>query len=476
MHTLSRPGEWSTSYNSLTHVLSDRDALFGTRRRRRTVIGAEMQLRRGRFRPPQTGRSRSAASGLRRGDSHSRCLPLLKPRPPTIPLHSLYPLHSIFEASSDLHTKSARLSLDNRPVNHLSKPTTASHQQTWLPTPVSARQLPPAPHFSQDFTLFDAPTHESPARAPSLDSTPLPSSNPACPRGHQPNEDYHAQRDTRYTTRSATRPPVPLFNAHHSTGHFTKQQTIHPELDYTSGTMGGGEINVAYSGTFGDLHAGGDADMFSFDSFSDDFELMGSSANCFTAVKRAAPSGTVSPKDLFADSVPPSTTFTNLTTPGSTFLDTPDDYQTSPLFTDQMVEDKAWFSLFPEEDNAVMAPSMERTSSNTILVHPGGESAARKRSSTTTQASPTPCTPAPKMSAVAGVAARKRDKPLPPIVVDGHDTVALKRARNTAAARKSRAKKVQERDELESTIAQLEEQVRFWKKKAMDLGADDADE
>lgn len=236
------------------------------------------------------------------------------------------------------------------------------------------------------------------------------------------------------------------------------------------------EINVAYSGTFGDLHAGGDADMFSFDSFGDDFELMGSSANCFTAVKRAAPSGTVSPKDLFADSVPPSTTFTNLTTPGSTFLDTPDDYQTSPLFTDQMVEDKAWFSLFPEEDNAVMAPSMERTSSNTILVHPGGESAARKRSSTTTQASPTPCTPAPKMSAVAGVAARKRDKPLPPIVVDGHDTVALKRARNTAAARKSRAKKVQERDELESTIAQLEEQVRFWKKKAMDLGADDADE
>lgn len=36
MHTLSRPGEWSTSYNSLPHVLSDRDALFGTRRRRKT--------------------------------------------------------------------------------------------------------------------------------------------------------------------------------------------------------------------------------------------------------------------------------------------------------------------------------------------------------------------------------------------------------------------------------------------------------
>lgn len=236
------------------------------------------------------------------------------------------------------------------------------------------------------------------------------------------------------------------------------------------------EINVAYSGTFGDLHAGGDADMFGLDSFiGDDFELMGSSTNSFSAVNGRAAPGTVSPKDLFADSVPPSTTFTNLTTPGSTFLDTPDDYQTSPNFVDGMGNDKAWFSLFPEEDNIAVAPTMERTSSNTILVHPGGESnITRKRNSTVP--SPTPFSPAPRMSDVAGVAARKRDKPLPPILVDEHDTVALKRARNTAAARKSRAKKVQERDELETTIAQLEEQVRFWKKKAMDLGADDADE
>ncbi|KAI5369268.1 Putative basic-leucine zipper domain-containing protein [Septoria linicola] len=233
------------------------------------------------------------------------------------------------------------------------------------------------------------------------------------------------------------------------------------------------EINVAYSGTFGDLHAGGDAELFGFDSFGDDFELMGSSTNSFTALNGDAAPGTISPKDLFADSVPPSTSFTNLTTPGSTLLDTPDDYQTSPLFVDQMANDKAWFSLFPEEDNNV-APPMERTSSNTIIVHPGGEGNARKRSST--HVSPTPFSPVPKMSDVAGVAARKRDRPLPPILVDENDTVALKRARNTAAARKSRAKKVQERDELETTIAQLEAQVRFWKQKAIDLGADPSDE
>jgi hypothetical protein len=236
------------------------------------------------------------------------------------------------------------------------------------------------------------------------------------------------------------------------------------------------EINVAYSGTFDDLHAGGDAEMFGFDGFDGDFELMGSSTSSFTAVNGRAAPGTVSPKDLFTDSVPPSSTFTDLTTPGSTFLDTPDEYETSPLFAQQTINDNTWFSLFPEEDDATLAPSMERTSSNasnTILVHPGGESTIRKRAST--QASPIPSIPVTKMSDVAGVAARKRDKPLPPIMVDEHDTVALKRARNTAAARKSRAKKVQERDELETTIAQLEEQVRFWKKKAMDLGAD-ADE
>lgn len=417
-------------------------------------------------------------------------LPLLRPPSVTILGQSIYHFNSTLEASSDLHN-SARCLLDTSSVNTYPKPTTASQQQTWPPTPLSARQTPPTPQFSQDFQLFDHPIPAPSRRAPSRGPTQLPSFNNALPGGLQPNGNYLiAQRDTR-----TTRPPVPLFHAN-STGHLGNQSNIQdiqqqqPQTDITSFMMGGGgnsaqldlstesdlimdsEINVAYSGTFGDLHAGGDAELFGFDSFGDDFELMGSSTNSFTAVNSDAAPGTISPKDLFADSVPPSASFTNLTTPGSTFLDTPDDYQTSPLFVDQMANDKSWFSLFPEEDNkpAPVAPSMERTSSNTIIVHPGGEGNARKRSST--QASPTPFSPAPKMSDVAGVSARKRDRPLPPILVDENDTVALKRARNTAAARKSRAKKVQERDELETTIAQLQEQVRFWKQKAVDLGAD----
>jgi hypothetical protein len=240
------------------------------------------------------------------------------------------------------------------------------------------------------------------------------------------------------------------------------------------------EINVAYSGTFGDLHSSGDAELFGFgdDSCFGDFELMGSADDSFKSTDMGANPGTISPKDLLNDSVPSSSSFTNLTTPGSTLLDTPDDFQTSPLF-DNMSNDASWFSLFPDanNDDVSVAPKMERTSSSTIVVHPGGEGNTRKRSSTFQTLPPTPFSPATRMSDVAGVAARKRDKPLPPIVVDESDPVALKRARNTAAARKSRAKKVQERDTLENQIAALQAQVDFWKQKAISLGAvDDAEE
>lgn len=230
--------------------------------------------------------------------------------------------------------------------------------------------------------------------------------------------------------------------------------------------MGGREINVAYDGTFGDLSSTGDAQLFDLANAGNmDFDLDG-----FIGVNSFANGATVSPKDLFSnDSVPPSTSFTNLTTPGSTVLETPDDYQTSPLFDDAMGADNpSWFSLFPEEpDTKAGAIKMERTSSNQILVHPGGE-LNRKRSSTSA-VSPitTPLSPVVKHSTVAGVSARRRDKPLPPIIVSEDDPVALKRARNTAAARKSRAKKVAERDGFEAQIVELQTEVEYWKARAL---------
>lgn len=286
---------------------------------------------------------------------------------------------------------------------------------------------------------------------------------------------------------------MPLFHST-STGTFPSQtiEQFQQVTDFTLAAMGGAgsppspfsssssltssaEVNVAYDGTFADLGA----DSMSYDGF--DYSPYLTAESGFTAIDSGATNGaTVSPKDVFnTDSVPPSTSFTNLTTPGSTYLETPDDdYQTSPLFGDNLAADShtgadGWYSLFPDSDTNTVAgavnpaPLMTRTTSsssgNQIVVHPGGES--RKRSSTT--ASPAMFSPAVKHSSVAGVAARKRDKPLPPIMVDENDTVALKRARNTAAARKSRAKKVAERDELEAEIADLKAQVDHWKALAL---------
>lgn len=291
----------------------------------------------------------------------------------------------------------------------------------------------------------------------------------------------------------STRPKVPLFHSN-STGSLSNANTIQYQqvTDLTNFDMGGGgnfdasslaqtsaltmfpEINVAYDGTFGDLSATG-AGLFHVNRSFEYDQFIGA-GDGFTAINGPTGGVTVSPKDVFNnDSVPPSTSFTNLTTPGSTFLETPDeDYQTSPLFADNLGVDNHgaddWYTLFPDDNTApFMARTISASSTNQIMVHPGGEG-NRKRSSIA-MASPAPFSPPVKHSTTAGVNARKRDKPLPPIVVDENDTVALKRARNTAAARKSRAKKVHERDELETRIADLEAQVDHWKSLALELGA-----
>jgi len=231
------------------------------------------------------------------------------------------------------------------------------------------------------------------------------------------------------------------------------------------------EINVAYEGTFGDLSSAG-APLFGIYDDTDYSQLMGA-VDGFTAINGNGV--TVSPRDIFnSDSVPPSTSFTNLTTPGSTLLETPDeDYQTSPLFADNLDVDShgsdAWYSLFPEEGVATNtpAPVMARTTSassgNLLVIHPGGEG-NRKRSGTIE--SPATFSPVVKHSDTAGVKAHKRDKPLPPIMVDPNNATEVKRARNTAAARKSRKKKVEEKEALETEIANLKNEVEHWKQVA----------
>jgi hypothetical protein len=60
---------------------------------------------------------------------------------------------------------------------------------------------------------------------------------------------------------------------------------------------------------------------------------------------------------------------------------------------------------------------------------------------------------------------------LPDIKVDENDPVAVKRARNTLAARKSRARKAQRLEELEERIKQLTAERDHWRSLALEHGA-----
>ncbi|KAI1995520.1 General control protein [Ophidiomyces ophidiicola] len=168
-------------------------------------------------------------------------------------------------------------------------------------------------------------------------------------------------------------------------------------------------------------------------------------------------STTVSPKDLMLDSsAPPSASFTDLSTPS---FDSPGYFSqdTSPLFGMEELGPghENWESLFPAdsvlakmdtkvEDKPAMAPAsappMTRTPSS-----PGASPKAGRVST--------------RPSSISGVKPRNRDKPLPPIVFETADPIAAKRARNTEAARKSRARKVEAQDKMERRIAELEKDL-----------------
>ncbi|KOS22668.1 Cross-pathway control protein 1 [Escovopsis weberi] len=182
--------------------------------------------------------------------------------------------------------------------------------------------------------------------------------------------------------------------------------------------------------------------------------------------------GTVSPQDLFKTdsfmSTPNSAALTALTSP-SLYNGSPDfdGCNISPHFdaSDFGGSNEAWFSLFPaeagslEQMNSGLSPSLE--TDDISSEHPAANGSSKKKSA----ASPTTST---RHSSVSGVNARRRDKPLPPIVVeDMNDTVAMKRARNTLAARKSRERKAQRFEELEERIAKLEAERDHWKRIAL---------
>lgn len=210
--------------------------------------------------------------------------------------------------------------------------------------------------------------------------------------------------------------------------------------------------------------------------------------NAFTAINdpsvASGSTRTVSPKDIFCDgfgSNPPSTAFTNLTSPD--INDTPymyDSFTCSPNFEGDFLmanDDSCWPSLFPEMDSTVPDPiakpaaislPMERTISSQSREQSTSSSvgspllldtSSRRKSSTTNS---------PSTNGISKARRRKGD--LPAITVDPNDKVALKRARNTLAARESRQRKFDHVSDLERRNAQLQAEIEKWKSIAIALG------
>ncbi|KAI9368569.1 hypothetical protein BJX61DRAFT_210677 [Aspergillus egyptiacus] len=205
-----------------------------------------------------------------------------------------------------------------------------------------------------------------------------------------------------------------------------------------------------------------------------------------TSVKGSAdpPAGTISPKDLFIDaSAPPSTSFTDLSTPS---FESPGCFSqgTSPMFGNEqelIPGHEEWDSLFPAQESLSMpfdsttldvASSLVAEPKAEVTVSPPVESVSTPAPSTKVQRNAVT-----KHSTVGRVGTRQR-KPLPPIEYDENDPAAVRRARNTEAARKSRQRKVERQNVLETRIEELEKELeeakereQYWKALALSKGA-----
>ncbi|KAI5467678.1 hypothetical protein BGZ63DRAFT_419366 [Mariannaea sp. PMI_226] len=374
---------------------------------------------------------------------------------------------------------------------------TTDSQSSWLPSTNSSLPAPPEHHLQspetpqQDFVLFDQP------QPPNRSTTSLPSqrrhSSYLQHRRQQPvptavqnqrvaqilqafgqplsttnnrlsNQFYASSAPSSSTSLNQqnlpARPPVPLFSQ--STGSVPQQ---------TAKMMNAADVELEEFTAF----EGGANTAFSSPAIPTAFDFSGSASSSTSNL------GTISPQDLLVQdpfmSAPNSSVLTALTSP-SIYNESPDftdGYDVSPNFgsADFETASDPWFPLFPQDTTAAVVvpektsvpsvPSLDNSpAQNSDDLELGSRSSSGRRKSANSPPTST------RHSSVAGVASRKRDKPLPPIIVeDPNDITAMKRARNTLAARKSRERKAQRFDELEDRIAKLEAERDHWKKIAL---------
>ncbi|KAJ5972223.1 bZIP transcription factor bZIP-1 [Penicillium vulpinum] len=266
---------------------------------------------------------------------------------------------------------------------------------------------------------------------------------------------------------NTNRPPIPLFNGQQTQKH--NAQTYRRVMS-TPNFMEG---NLPYVSPYPCEHIVNPIKAHEVDLFglpSADFSASMDSPLSFNDLGlvndfAAGPPGTISPKDLMMDaSVPPSGTFTDLSTPS---FESPGNFSqnTSPMFTDMDIAGhEEWPSLFDHSSDPLnafdfatldAAAAFSTEEKKPAMPLPVPMSPVSPRAKRSVASSPVPASGAVKHSSVAGVNARSR-KNLSPVEFDPSDPIAAKRARNTEAARKSRAKKMERQFTSERRIADLE--------------------
>ncbi|KAI1380158.1 hypothetical protein F4677DRAFT_441479 [Hypoxylon crocopeplum] len=436
-----------------------------------------------------------------------------------VPWHKSMDPESVLPSQEDLNLneaiRSSRLSslnTANIPAQDSLVFTTDSHQSPWPPSSSSSQPAQSAQTFpfpQQDFVLYDQPTPppqrqnvnrtaSSPASAAAFGSRLATSSRNHNHSSHPANGSaspsiqnqrvaqiiqatgHQTSPSTAFTNRfnspnslqqfyasisappsSATvnqrqnrpaRPPVPLFTQGNGSQQNSANMDLQDALSLEDFTPFEGGATTAYSSP----------------------GVPGYDVNVSSASSSVSHVGTVSPQDLLLSdhfaSAPNSVAITNLTSP-SLYGESPDlhdDYEVSPNYgsSDFDSNSKEWFSLFPDQ-GAVSGPAPDSDTSPTEQPEDLDVTELASQPRRKSGNSP-PGGGSGRHSSVSGVNSRRRDKPLPPIIVDDpNDTVAMKRARNTLAARKSRERKAQKLEDLEAKIAKLEEERDYWKNKAL---------
>ncbi|KAI0133579.1 cross-pathway control 1 [Xylariales sp. AK1849] len=403
---------------------------------------------------------------------------------------------------------------------------TDSQQSTWLPSsspslPASSAQQQPSQPPQQDFVLFDQPartnvnrTASSPATAAasfgSLNNRRHSSHNTSGSPALQNHRVAHIIQATGHQTSSSA-----FTNRFNSPAQNQQQQQFYASLSAPSSSVALNQQNRAArppvplfaqgigSRTSGKMDLQGKSSttapavyletkrshksdaMSSFEDLSA-FEG-GASTTAYSSpavptydvnVSSASSSttniGTVSPQDLLIRepfSAPNSSAFTNLTSP-SIYNESPefhDSFDISPNFGSDDFNggsNDPWFPLFPQENTVTehipaLDNSPDQQSDDLDMVETTSQPRRKSGNSPATGGHG-------RHSSVSGVNSRRRDKPLPPIVIDDPlDTIAMKRARNTLAARKSRERKAQRFEDLEEKIAKLEAERDHWKRIAL---------